>query len=173
MPGRSQAPRRFTVLGLLLVLFLLSLGAATTVRWYFASADVTLENAAVLLARDLRAAQHRSIFLAKVGRLQFFGDGSGYALLDSTGTVTHNPQTDEPFLRIYPDDGVFVGVSVLAAEAGSDRTLEIDDRGRPLEDLAVTLAYQDERRTLRMARESGNIAIEGSTSGWVDPHGDP
>ena len=70
MPGGSPHERGFTVLALLVVLVSLSLVAATSVRWYFSRDEVTLENAAVLLARDLRAAQHRSIFLGRPGRLR-------------------------------------------------------------------------------------------------------
>ena len=93
MPGRSPPERGFTVLALLVVLVILSLAAATSVRWYFSREEVTLENAVVLLARDLRAAQHRSIFLGRPGRLHFLPDGSGYMLLDEQGNLAQNPQT--------------------------------------------------------------------------------
>lgn len=168
MPGRSPPERGFTVLALLAVLVVLSLVAATSVRWYFARDEVTLENAAVLLARDLRAAEHRSIFLGRPGRLLFLPDGTGYVLLDEHGELAQNPQTGEPFVRIYPDDGVFVGVEVHAARAGSDRTLEIDAHGLATEDLEVELAFAGERRTLRYDEASARITIEGSSSGWRD-----
>jgi len=168
MPGQSPSQRGFTLLELLIVLIVISLCAATTVRWYFSHADVTLENAAILLARDVRAAQHRSIFLGETSRIVFLSDGSGYTVLDAAGESAHNPLTDEPFLRVYPDDGVFHGVVVLAADAGGDHTLEIDKRGVPLEDLAVTLAYRDERREILLERKTSEITIVGSTSGWID-----
>ena len=82
------------------MLFVISLCAATTVRWYFAHGDVTLENASILLARDLRAAQHRSIFLGEPSHCVFLGDGAGYTVLDATGAPARNPQTDELFLRV-------------------------------------------------------------------------
>lgn len=168
MPGRSLTLRGFTVLQLLAVLLVLSLGAATTVRWYFSRAEVTLENAAILLARDLRAAQHRSIFLDQPGHFVFLPDGSGYTVTDPDGAVAHNLQTDEPFTRIYAEDGVFIGVRVLDALAGSDRTLAIDRRGVPLEDLTVTLEFGDSQRTIVMDRRSGKVTIIGSSSGWED-----
>jgi prepilin-type N-terminal cleavage/methylation domain-containing protein len=167
MPGRSPL-RGFTLLELLLVLVLLSLCAATTVRWYFSNAEVTLENAAILLARDLRAAQHRSIFLSEPGRFQFLAGGEGYAVTDSLGTLALNPTTDLPFVRVYGDDGVFAGVHVKDALAGGDRTLEIDKRGLPLEDLSVTLTFENDERRVQLDRVSGVITIVGSTSGWLD-----
>src|SRR5262245_24860592 len=160
--------RGFTLLELLIVLVVVSLCAATTVRWYFSHADVTLENAAILLVRDVRAAQHRSIFLGEKSRFVFLSDGSGYSVLGAAGQPARNPQTDEPFLRVYSNDGVFNGVSVLDVDAGGDRTLEIDGRGLPLEELTVTLAYRDERRTILLDRKSCEITIVGSTSGWTD-----
>lgn len=168
MPGRSPSSRGFTITELLIVLLLLSVCSATCVRWYFSAADVTLENAAILLARDLRAAQHRSIFLGEPSRFLFLPDGAGYAVTDARGELAHNPQTDEPFVRSYPDDGVFVGVRVLAVEAGADRTLDIDRRGVPLEDLSVTLGFEGDERTVVLDHQRGEITVVGSSSGWED-----
>lgn len=168
MPGRTPRLRGFTLLELLLVLLVLSLCAATTVRCYFSDSAVTLENAAILLARDLRAAQHRSIFLSESGRFQFLPEGQGYAVTDSVGTLAINPATELPFVRVWGEDGVFDGVHATNVVAGDDRVLEIDKRGLPLEDLAVTLTFGDDERTLLLDQRSGVITIVGSTSGWVD-----
>ena len=159
--------RGFTILELLTFLLVLSLLAAITVRYYFSRAEVTLENAAILLARDLRAAQHRSIFLGEPSHVVFLPEGEGYVVTDALGVLARNPQTDQVFERLYPRDGVFKGVAVLAATAGDDRTLVIDERGGPTEELRVTLGYQDERRKILLDR-TGHLTIEGSTSGWVD-----
>lgn len=168
MPGSVPARRGFTALELLLVLLVLSLLAATTVRYYFSRSEVTLESAAILLARDIRAAQHRSIFLGEESHLLFLPDGAGYVVTDAKGALASNPQTGEPFLRSYPDDGVFLGVTVREARSGEDRTLEIDQHGEAREDLTVTLAYEGDDRTVVLSRESGTITIVGSTSGWID-----
>ena len=52
--------RGFTILELLAVVLLISMVAAVTIPAFFQDANVTLENASILLARDLRAAQNRS-----------------------------------------------------------------------------------------------------------------
>jgi type II secretory pathway pseudopilin PulG len=166
--GRESGQRAFTLTELVLILLVLALCAATTVRWYFSKAEVTLENAAILLAQDLRAAQHRSIFLGEPSRFVFLPDGEGYVVTDEAGDLALNPLTDEPFLRSYPSDGVFAGVAVLDALAGGDRTLEIDGRGAPIEDLAVELGFQGERRRVELEYRTGLITIVGSSSGWMD-----
>ncbi len=170
--ARAECPlglrRGFTLFELLVVLVLLALLAATTIRYYFSRAEVTLENAAILLARDLRAAQHRSIFLGEPSHFVFDGDGHGYLVTDEQGQLARNPETDQAFERHYTREGIFHGVEIVAVEAGGDRTLLIDSRGQPTEDLAVTLVYRGERRTVRYERSTGCIAIDGSTSGWAD-----
>lgn len=165
--GRGLGRCGFTLIELLLVLLMLSLCAATSVSWYFSKSEVTLENAAVLLAHDLRAAQHRSIFLGEPTHFVFLPGGEGYVVTNAQGEVAHNPLTDESFLREYPGDGVFIGVTVLAARAGADRTLEIDGRGTPLENLSVKLGLGDEERTVELDHASGLITIVGSSSGWT------
>jgi type II secretory pathway pseudopilin PulG len=164
---RAVGRRAFTILQLLLVLVVISLLAATTIRCYFTQAEVTLENAAILLARDVRAAQHRSIFLGEPTHFTFPPEGNGYFVTDAAGNLARNPQTDQVFERRYPADGVFHGVAIVAVRAGEDRTLVIDDRGQPVEDMEVTLAYRESRRTVVLER-GGGIVIGGSTSGWVD-----
>lgn len=168
MPGRSPSRDGFTLLELLFVLLVMSLAAAFTVKHYFSQADITLENAAILLARDLRAAQHRSLLMNEPSLVLFLADGAGYVVTDKQGNVVENPMTDEPFVRSYPDDGVFDGVRVLAALSGDDRTLEIDRRGMPLESLEVTLGFEGEERRVQLDVTKGAITLVGSSSGWVD-----
>jgi prepilin-type N-terminal cleavage/methylation domain-containing protein len=168
MPGRSPSRDGFTLLELLVVLLVMSFAAAFTVRHYFAQPDVTLENAAILLARDLRAAQHHSLLMNEPSLVLFLPDGAGYVVTDKPGNVIENPMTGETFVRSYPDDGVFDGVRVVAARSGDDRTLEIDKRGMPLEDLEVTLGFGGEERTVQFEAKSGALTVVGSSSGWID-----
>lgn len=168
MSARSLTRRGFTLFELLLVLLVMSLGAAFTIRYYFSQSDVTLENAAILLARDVRAAQHRSLLLGEPSLMRFLPDGAGYVVTDKQGNVVLNPMTDERFVRSYPDDGVFDGVEVLSFSAGEDHVLEIDKRGMPVEGLEVTLTFEGDERTLILDGKSGQMTLVGSSSGWID-----
>jgi type II secretory pathway pseudopilin PulG len=169
MRGRPSPPQGgFTIIHLLIVLTVLSFLAAFTIRTYFARADVTLENAAILLAKDIRAAQHRSIFLDETSVLVFLEDGEGYRVCDGQGNLAVNPVTDEPFLRRYPEDGVFHGVKVAEVQAGTDEALRIDSHGTPLSSLRVTLEYHGNHRTIVLDGSTGEISITDSSSGWKD-----
>lgn len=169
MHRRSPSPRGgFTIIHLLVVLTVLSFLAAFTIRTYFSNAEVTLENAAILLAKDVRAAQHRSIFLNETSLFAFLEDGEGYRVSDGRGNLAINPVTDEPFQRRYPEDGVFHGVRIVAVQAGPDGVLRIDNHGTPQSALRVTLEYHGDHRTVVLDPTRGELSIEGSTSGWKD-----
>lgn len=156
-----------TIVELLLVLTFFAFLAAGSVRAYFLQPSVTLENAATLLAHDLRAAQNRAAYLGEASRFEFFENGDGYQVRDIDGEIVHNPRTDRAFERRYSYDGVFDGVYIEDV-LPPDRTLVYDDRGEAETALSVTLAFGEDRRTVRVEMGSGEVVIEGSTSGWVD-----
>jgi prepilin-type N-terminal cleavage/methylation domain-containing protein len=164
MKGRKG----FTILELLVSVVVVSTIAATTIPAFFDQPGVTLENASVLLARDLRAAQNRSAYMAESERFVFRRDGDGYVVTDRKGSVILNPRTHGPFSRRYSSDGVFRGVEVANVRAGRDWTLIIDDRGRPVESATITLRYQNDTRIILVEKGSGDVTIVGSTSGWND-----
>ena len=163
-----QGRRGFTILELMVSLVVVSMVAAMAIPAYFAEPSVTLENASVLLARDLRAAQNRSAYMAEAGRFVFRRDGDGYVVTDRKGSVIVNPRTHGPFYRRYGSDGVFRGVKVSDVHAGRDWTLMYDDRGRPIESARITLTYEDDIRVVVVEKGSGDVTILGSTSGWND-----
>ena len=160
--------RGFTILELLVTLVLVSVVAAVTMPAYFGQPEVTLENASVLLARDLRAAQNRSAYLAEEADFVFLDNGDGYCVLDVTGAVIKNPATALDFDRRYSEDGVFYGVYVASVECGSDRTIRYNSRGRATEAARITLRFAGDERVVVVEKGSGTVTIVGSTSGWAD-----
>jgi type II secretory pathway pseudopilin PulG len=158
----------FTIIELLSLLALSSFFAATGVRAYFLRPDITLENAATLLAHDLRAAQNRSAYLGEVSCFSFLDDGDGYVVTDETGEIVRNPRTEHTFERRYSSDGVFDGVYVSEVDAEPGRSLIYDGRGEATYNLAVTLVFGQSRRVVRVEPKSGRVTIEGTSSGWTD-----
>jgi len=160
--------RGFTILELLVSMVLLSLVAALAIPAYFERAEITLENACVLLAQDLRAAQNRSAYMGEPAIVVFDEEGDGYEVRNEFGELIRNPTTLEPFLRRYRFDGVFQGVEIVEVAFGTDASFAYDKRGVAQESGTVVLGFRGDLRTLHVAKGSGRIEIEGSTSGWID-----
>jgi len=135
----------FTIPELLVALVAIAIVAGIAIPMHFARAEVTLENAGVLLARDLRAAQNGAAYHGRSLRVDFDDDGGGYRVLDPRGQVVEHPRTGEPFVRRY------------------DR-----DRGFALESGRLVLVYGGDTRELLVERYTGEVILVGSTSGWVD-----
>ena len=170
MIGKRGARGGFTILELMLALALISVVAAVAIPAYFGRGHVTLENATILLARDLRAAQNRCAYLGVRADVEFFVDGDGYRVVGPKGEPIRNPRNDGTFVRRYSSDAVFEGVVIVHTSVGPDNKLSYDERGFAREAAAITLVFGGDTRTLRVDEKSGAITIVGSTSGWRD-HG--
>ena len=158
----------FTLLELLVVLVMISIAAAVAIPAYFSRSDVTLENAAILFAKDLRAAQNRSAYVGEETVVELRPDGDGYRVLDVFGSPIDNPRNELPFERRYSVDAVFRGVSISATKVPDDRRMRFSARGEPSGPIEVTLRFRDDERTVCMDPPYGEIRILGSTSGWID-----
>ncbi len=168
MEPRRVARKGFTVFELLLTILVISMLAAITVPAFFSRPEVSLENATILLANDLRAAQNHSALSGRASFFRFLPNGDGYFVTSAEGNLVANPATGRDFERSYSADGVFTGVSIREAEAGHGGVLGIDERGRPVQDARITLSYEGDSRTLVLEKGTGRLTILGSTSGWVD-----
>lgn len=168
MAGKTNRWKGFTILELLVTLFVISILAAIAIPAFFRQPEITLENASVLLAHDLRAAQNRSAYMAEPCYFEFTADGQGYRVTDPNGDVILNPATGLPFVRQYSEDAVFDGVEVLLVEAGGDRVMEYDERGRARESARITLGYEGDSRIVVVEGGKGTVTIVGTTSGYVD-----
>jgi prepilin-type N-terminal cleavage/methylation domain-containing protein len=158
----------FTLLELILALLTVAVSAAIAIPVHFGRPEVTLENACVLLAHDLRAAQNRAAYLDQPTRFVFLPDGSGYRVTDLQGKVIRNPRDDWSFERIWLADGVFRGVLASEIDLGEETAIVYDGNGRALRGGSVRMRFGEALRVLHIAPRSGKISIEGSTSGYVD-----
>lgn len=164
--GGARARGGFTILELLVALALIALVASIAIPAWFERGEVTLENASVLLARDLRLAQNSAAALGRRTTVEFLADGTGYRVLDAEGRVVVHPRSGRLFQRIYPADGVFQGVEVADVDLLGGRKVVFNRDGTARQGGRIVLAFQGERRTVKIERESGFITIVGS--GWED-----
>ena len=142
--------------------------AAVAIPAYFSQSDVTLESAAVLLAKDLRAAQNRAAYTGDATRMEFLPDGDGYLVFDGEGRPVDNPRNELPFERRYSIDAVFRGVRITDVELGERTALQFDGRGDPDGPIRVTLQFDGDERVVTLVPPYGEIELIVSTSGWID-----
>ena len=164
---RSRAG--FSIVQVFGTVMCVAIAAGIAIPMYFSRPGITLENACVLLANDLRLAQNNAAYTGKVMIVTIDEDGGGYAVLNEHGAIVENPRTGKPFQRRYDRDGVFRGVRVRLVELGEDRALAYDTLGYATEGGRIVLSFDGETREVQIDAKSGDLSIPNSSSGWVDP----
>jgi len=164
----AHARAGFTLPELVIALVLISIAASFSIPLFFDRPEVTLDNAVRLLAKDLREAQNRAAYEGWEVHVVFPDDGSGYEVLNAYDEHLSAPLGDGPFVRRYPRDAVFRGVTVDAVRLGGDRTLSFDSHGFAEGSGLVQLRYKDEVRTLKFAARTGLIEIQGTAEPYID-----
>ena len=165
---QTSGRRAFTLLELIVALAMIAVVATLAVPAWFERGEVTLENAARLLADDLRDAQNRAAALGKPTTVSFSVDGTGYQASEAGGEVITHPRTGRPFVRSYPSDGVFEGVEVFEVELGPARGLTYTADGRAGSGGRIVLTFGAETRTLLVDPGTGRLTLVGGSGTWVD-----
>lgn len=167
--GRALRRRAgFSILELAVVLTLLTVAAAIAIPLFFGRPSVTLDSAAILLARDLRAAQNEAVLRGRDVVVQFLPEGDGYRAFDESGELLPSPSGGGEFLRRYSRDGVFEGVRIELLDVAQNRSVHFTPEGFALQGLRLELVYAGDRRQLRLESATGLVSIEGLRRPWND-----
>jgi prepilin-type N-terminal cleavage/methylation domain-containing protein len=165
-----RARAGFTLLELLLALLAITVVAALAIPAWFERHEVSLENAAQMLARDLRSTQNQAAWSNTPQAVVFPPDGSGWRIVRWDPLVPAPIEEAEAVLvRDLGADAVFEGVRVDDVELGATRAARYDHQGQSLDQGWITLAFDGGYRTLALERGSGRLRMLDSTSHWVDP----
>lgn len=164
--GRMR--RGFTIVELLVVLTFVSIVASVGIPAYFSRATITLDNAAKLLARDVREVQNRAALYKEPLRIDFAEEGTGYRANDTSGKALVSPYGDGDFQRHYPLDAVFRGVTIESVTTVGPKAVVFDSRGHPQARVEVVIAFQGETRLVQIHAGSGLISIDGLDEQWLD-----
>jgi len=151
--------RGFTILELLIALAALTLIAAFSLWAYFTRPEVTLDNAAVLLARDLRIAQNRAILLRRPVHFVFSPEGDGYCILDDAGGGQLSRAGFERIDRRYSRDAIFEGVQIIRAGLAATDRIVFSGRDGQSPSGRIMLSYGDQTRTLEIESGTGKILL--------------
>jgi prepilin-type N-terminal cleavage/methylation domain-containing protein len=169
-PALRRNTRRggFTILELAVVLVVLAVLSSFTIPAWFDRPEITLDNAARLLARDLREVQNRAALYQTKLWMRFDDDGGGYAATSEEGSVLLSPYGARPFERRFDRDAIFRGVRIESRDLGGLEAVEFTGRGTARQGARFVVTYRGEQRILRMRPYSGIIAIDGLADPWVD-----
>jgi hypothetical protein len=155
----SSAVRAFTILELLLVLAVVTFTAAISIWAYFSRPEVTLDNAALLLARDMRIAQNRALLLRHPVYLVFYKEGDGYRVVDDLQESSIARQGYERIERRFSRDAIFEGVKILRVGLGSNDCIAFPSDGGPMPSGRLMLSYGNETRALEIEDGTGRILL--------------
>jgi type II secretory pathway pseudopilin PulG len=167
-PRGTAGRRGVSLLGILIGLAVIGIVACLAIPRFYSQPEITLDNAAVLLAKDLRSAQN---WAARAGRdlsVVFEENGDGWRVVDEQDRILKRPEDKAPFRRVFSVDAVFEGVTIVHADFEGAWRVQYDRHGRATQGGAVVLEFGGERRTLTVGENSGIMSIEGLEREWVD-----
>ncbi|MDP6539705.1 MAG: GspH/FimT family protein [Planctomycetota bacterium] len=164
----SKRPGGVNIVGLAVALLCVSALALLAIPGFFARAEVSLDNAALLLAADLRAAQNEAVLGERELRVVFAPDGTGYGIVDARERPIPHPTGVGEFVRSYSRDGVFEGVRITDRDLGPELRITFDAHGFARSVGTVVLELDGERRTVEVEAASGAVRIEGLGRPWSD-----
>ncbi len=140
--------RGFTIVELLVALILVALTATASITAFFSRSEVTLDNAARLLAEDLRSAQSRATILRCDVVFHFTADGTGYESYDNDRRPRPQAKGPASTRRNFDRDAVFEGVRVCDVQVGGADHLVFLRDGSVAVGGQVTLSYRGATRTV-------------------------
>jgi Tfp pilus assembly protein FimT len=150
--GRSG--EGFTILELALTLVAVTIVAALAIHAWFGRTDVTLRNAADLLAEDLRRMQTHAALQRTPVEVHFHADGGGYhGQHVKSGTIEGT--------RRYPMDAVFEDVRVSSVRVANGGNLSFDPQGRASSDATITLIQRGVACSVVVDASAMHVAVEG------------
>lgn len=153
---------------MLVVLTLMAIAAGLAIPAYFGRHSITLDNAALLLLRDLHLAQSYAAFERQPCTVDFFEDGRGWRVVDRWDRVIERPDHQGPFERDFTVDGVFEGVKLEHVDFDGGRELRYDRNGRALPGGTLQIVFDGEVRVLRVTALTGRVIVDGLAEEYLD-----
>lgn len=149
----------FTLLELILALTALAVVATIAIPAWFERGEVTLNNAATLLAEDLETAQ--GLALGAASPIDFYFESNGYRAVRADGSELTHPRTGQAFVRNYDRDAVFEGVELAEYNVGGGLPLRFDSRGFVSGGALIRINFEGEARLIRVEAPHGLIRLVG------------
>ncbi len=157
-----------SLLVMLIVLAAMAIVAGIAIPAYFGRHGITLDNAARLLARDLRVAQNMAGFEGQPCTFQFLEGGKGWRVVDEQGELLERPDQKGAFERDFTSDGVFEGVRLAHIDFGGRQFLSFDKAGRALPGGSLQVTFDGQICVVRVFALSGRVILNGLAEEYYD-----
>jgi hypothetical protein len=164
----TKTPHTFALLHFASFLALSTIIAATAIPAWFGQGEITLEHAAILFARDVRAVQNHAVITGHDIEFEFLPEGDGYRAVDELGRAVILYSDGIPLARRYNMDGVFQGVRVHSITLEKRGPLKYNSNGFALNGGQIILSLGEEHSIITISPESGWVSIEGLSKPWRD-----
>jgi len=165
---RSAGTSGVSLLTMLLTLAAMAIVAGVAIPAFFGLHSVTLDNAARLLARDLRVAQNMASLDGVAVTFEFLDEGRGWRVLDAGGEVVERPDQHGSFERDFTLDGVFEGVRLEHVDFDGGRQLRFDRSGRAIPGGTLRVTFDGEMRVVRVMALTGRVILDGLAEEYFD-----
>jgi Tfp pilus assembly protein FimT len=165
-PARGR--KGVSLLVILLTLAVMAIAAGLAIPAFYSQHGVTLDNAARLLARDLRVAQNLAGFEGQPCTFQFLPEGRGWRVVDEQGLVIERPDQKGRFERDLTVDGVFEGVRLEHIDFSGAGEVHFDRAGRALPGGTLLVSFEGQSRVLRVVALSGRLILNGLAEEYYD-----
>lgn len=166
--SEQRSPGGLSILKMALALAFIAVVSIVGIPAFYSQPSITLDNAAVLLARELRFAQNESVVVGVNTRVRFLPEGDGYAVETAHGRALPNPLGGGDLIRVYSRDAIFEGVKITSTSGTHDGMVRFTTRGFCLDEVSVELTYESEIRVLRISKNTGLMEILGLSREWHD-----
>jgi type II secretory pathway pseudopilin PulG len=166
--SRGGSAAAFSLFELIIALALITITSVIAIPLFYAQPGITLDNAAILLARDLRYAQNSAVVIRGETQVVVDANGDGYRVCRISGQPLPNPVGDGPLVRTYSADAIFEGIDIPRVEGAPQRTISFAPTGHCLTAAQVELRYAGRVRILRLEKGTGEITIDGLLTTWCD-----
>lgn len=162
LAGAGRPSSAFTLLELAIALALICLAAVLAIPAFYQRPEVSLDRAALLLARDLRLAQNDAVRWRQDVIFEFLPDGAGYAARFASGKPVPAPLGKQGLERVYGRDAVFQGVRIGRLQLSGDPTsIRFDPLGYAHGAGAIELTFDGHECRVRIEESSGFVSLEG------------